>query len=1028
MAIQANYALVKRSFNSFRQLWKVYEVQCRLLTLYLALSPKERWLHRVAPLVLDCLTSWDAFVKKDKFAGVYAWLSLETGMFYVGSSVDFKQRTYNHVLSVRRSPKQRVHSSIKRFGYSTFIPVPLFACPPNVLRQVERDCIGLLKPPLNREWVPVRTKSKRAFKGCGKGRRVMKQRPSSSVPAGKRPPSSVCSVKLGSQHFPSLQSALSYAKAARLSSFSLQLNKGLVHVGTVSDVRSMFGKSIVQLDGGARCRLSDLWSQLSGAWPTSRCLQVHNLVACGWKLWVADTLKQVVLMPCSVKQWYKLDQRSFVRLYKVALQWPVAKERQQVVQLVTKVCRSVHKVSLSWVPTIKVPLGLEGIHPQLRHWLSSTIVSSSRAAPCILRFWLERARVVQMQGRTVGQLLGNFRQVCRSVDCSPEADNTAVTYAGRMRLPMGDQYVQFRGDDASLQADIREVTGLHLQYIPYMSDTGVSQNTVDLLTDQLSSLHTRLGIKGESREALASWIAFIASDCKFPAAVPGSVPLVAVQAVRRQLKGLVGVPIDKNRILYFEDVAAYRQRLINTFIQDTVHYQQVQDSEGVVIAKCLLDFDRNGWARFAKFKPNGRLGFAQCLPKDKDCSLSRPIVPNCGHPMASLYNMAARGWAFVLKNIRMTHYNLFTTQQFVAELAALSPVVADMLDTGVAGSATIAQSDVKDMYTEISHADIDRCISVVFDAWVQSGRATVLNITRSGRCGVCVGRSRDHRLAVSMPLQVVRDIMLYELQHAFFRVGRAHVLRQAIGVSMGSAAGPVLAWNVCMVHEAAFHRSLGVDERFIRVFRYFDDVWQLLLVPRGADSSWVERAVDALRRNCYPTSLRLILNSVGDSAEMLSCLTGVKGVVLSCRHRCKNVHYWLTTGKPRFANFLPFASAHARRTRVMKNTVLGLLHRIHMDTLPGDVAMLLPVLVGYNLDLIHAGYPLGFFYKVFQAFMKHPKVADSRRWWLLFTEYSLVFKSLWVLTGGSSNSSHPVVVTQRCLFWLLCSLISLGSR
>ena len=84
-----------------------------------------------------------------------------------------------------------------------------------------------------------------------------------------------------------------------------------------------------------------------------------------------------------------------------------------------------------------------------------------------------------------------------------------------------------------------------------------------------------------------------------------------------------------------------------------------------------------------------------------------------------------------------------------------------------------------------------------------------------------------------MPLHVVRDVMLYELRHAFFRVGKTHVLRQAIGVSMGSAAGPVLDWNVCMVHEAAFHRTLGADEHYIHVFRYFDDVWQLLLVPKG---------------------------------------------------------------------------------------------------------------------------------------------------------------------------------------------------
>jgi hypothetical protein len=72
-------------------------------------------------------------------------------------------------------------------------------------------------------------------------------------------------------------------------------------------------------------------------------------------------------------------------------------------------------------------------------------------------------------------------------------------------------------------------------------------------------------------------------------------------------------------------------------------------------------------------------GHAYCLPKNKDCKLSRPIVPNCKHPLAHrLFNMAARGFAFVLQqNVKISHYNLFTTQQFVTELAQLSTIVAE---------------------------------------------------------------------------------------------------------------------------------------------------------------------------------------------------------------------------------------------------------------------------------------------------------------------------------------------------------------
>jgi hypothetical protein len=58
--------------------------------------------------------------------------------------------------------------------------------------------------------------------------------------------------------------------------------------------------------------------------------------------------------------------------------------------------------------------------------------------------------------------------------------------------------------------------------------------------------------------------------------------------------------------------------------------------------------------------------------------------------------------------------------------------------------------------------------------------------------------------------------------------------------------------------------------------------------------------------------------------------------------------------KPRFACFVPFASAHAQRRKVMRINALGLLHRLHMDTLPTDVHMLLlPVLQWHTWRCLH---------------------------------------------------------------------------
>jgi hypothetical protein len=75
-----------------------------------------------------------------------------------------------------------------------------------------------------------------------------------------------------------------------------------------------------------------------------------------------------------------------------------------------------------------------------------------------------------------------------------------------------------------------------------------------------------------------------------------------------------------------------------------------------LLKSCVADSARLRWDRFCKPSPKGRLGFAQYLPKGKDyCSLSLPRVPNCAHPLARLFNMAARGLAYMLQNIKLTH-------------------------------------------------------------------------------------------------------------------------------------------------------------------------------------------------------------------------------------------------------------------------------------------------------------------------------------------------------------------------------------
>lgn len=569
-----------------------------------------------------------------------------------------------------------------------------------------------------------------------------------------------------------------------------------------------------------------------------------------------------------------------------------------------------------------------------------------------------------------------------------------VPKAGLSLPTRADGLVAFRGDDCSLPDHLRAVTSLHAKFIPTQ---GTHPLVASELAEQLCALRLKLCLPPASLHTFLPWIASQLPGLEGERQHATAVPMSDVMVMRNAMTGLaghlVGVPIDKNRILFFEDAVLYRRRLIDVFIADTRHYVASEEGAEVLLQKCIADSARLRWDRFRKPAAGGQLGYAQCLPKDKDCSLSRPIVPNCSHPLARLYNMAARGLAYMLQHIKLTHYNLFTTQEFVAKLAECSDIVADMVSSGAAQQVCIAQSDVKDMYTEITHAEIESCVSELLLRWQDSRKPTVLNITKAGRKGVTPGYTCERRVAVSMRVATIVQIVLYELQHAFFHVGCKHIMQQVIGVSMGSKGGPVLAWCVCMINEHRFHSTLGVDTRYIRVFRYFDDVWQLLLVPADVDSSsdWVERQVTALQERCYPSSLRLLQNSLGPDADMLACVTSVAGGELVCVHRSRNAKYLAQGLPPRFACFLPYASAHARRSTVLRNSLIGLLHRMHMDTQPKDVPMLLPVLIAYDAELHTLQYPSHSLLNAFERFLMHTKVSqgtNSQRWYDLYRSFA----------------------------------------
>jgi hypothetical protein len=88
------------------------------------------------------------------------------------------------------------------------------------------------------------------------------------------------------------------------------------------------------------------------------------------------------------------------------------------------------------------------------------------------------------------------------------------------------------------------------------------------------------------------------------------------------------------------------------------------------------------------------------------------------------------------------------------------------------------------VYTEISHAEIMRCTLHIRDFCL----AQTTHVKCKSLCADRFGRARRCSVVID---RFKGSTILIELQHAFFNVGKSHVLQQTDCVSMGSNGGPV---------------------------------------------------------------------------------------------------------------------------------------------------------------------------------------------------------------------------------------------
>ena len=273
-------------------------------------------------------------------------------------------------------------------------------------------------------------------------------------------------------------------------------------------------------------------------------------------------------------------------------------------------------------------------------------------------------------------------------------------------------------------------------------------------------------------------------------------------------------------------------------------------------------------------------------------------------------------------------------------------------------TACVYTFDQKDMYSKLAQADITTTVFQFVHEMALKFRTRSAVVERRRRGFTHLNSTRPVKGSVCLSFELAAEIAVYEMSTAFFRYGSSTILHQREGIAMGGIASPALAWIVCIWAERAWVSSLRCDCHLsVHGIRYFDDCTLIIAGEReyiGTEGAM--NIVENFKTRCYPPALRMEPTGSGCETHMLECRIVVRGNRLSCMHWNKNLEV-LQKGERLLRKFLPYWTCHMGKNRILRGTLIGMLSRMLRNTSAEAIPGLLPVLLGYQAELLGLGYP-----------------------------------------------------------------------
>lgn len=441
-------------------LWPFWKLGAFVLRKYALLGGKEKWLRRLVPFLQSVSDQefLEFFGARRHDPVVYMLVGQKAGCFYIGSTKCFYKRMYQHVRSVlvATARKQLVHKTMARIGLQHFFFMPFVPCSAGFLLRIESKLIKLLQPKLNMEFTAdcmtcaAQNQSVEcvSYKQSGKGRALRKWR--ARVP-GKR---LLVSKFVREDGWVSHSLGELLAGSEDRCDWRVMARIGTCHMDERNFLRQNYGDTVVSMPslGLHSVELKYALSTLRAACGIIEVV-VHKVVRQQIETSAHEMLRLLLRQPGSVKALYMLSLDSLFKLFLEAKKWKEKRCRKVLKSIVQKVVRRKCGVSLEHRMIVKLPFGADHGKGLAKAWLSSILKAWDIPVNMKLYMW-KKARVVVKKGRSVGDVILNYRKIVKSVSFVKLCEESA-----------SDEVYGWKADDIEVPGFAQRICGLHTDFV-----------------------------------------------------------------------------------------------------------------------------------------------------------------------------------------------------------------------------------------------------------------------------------------------------------------------------------------------------------------------------------------------------------------------------------------------------------------------------------------------------------------------------------------------------------------------------------